>query len=101
MYYDMGMEPKVTMVLGAVALTGAIVLTVNMFKTAHKRPQISAAKTEIPVKVPYEVVSGDSLWRIAQKECQDGYKWLKIALDNGIQQPDLIYAGDKLKIECE
>lgn len=49
----------------------------------------------------HEIQKGDSLWKIAVRLCQNGYEWTKIARDNGIWRPDLIYAGDKLKIECE
>lgn len=34
----------------------------------------------------YEVVAGDSLWKIAQKRYKDGYKWVEIAKENSIDE---------------
>lgn len=47
-------------------------------------------------KVEYVVKSGDTLSGIAAKY---GTSWQKIAEDNGIGNPDLIYPGQKLKIK--
>lgn len=43
----------------------------------------------------YTVVAGDSLWKIAIAQYNDGYKWVEIARANKLSNPDLIYPGDK------
>lgn len=44
----------------------------------------------------YEVVKGDSLWKIAIRAYGDGYKWVDIAKENKITNPNFIYSGNIL-----
>jgi len=44
----------------------------------------------------YEVVEGDSLWKIATKEYNDGYVWGKIATTNNLKDASVISVGQKL-----
>lgn len=44
------------------------------------------------------VTNGESLWTIAVKELNDGNKYLQIAKDNNIQDPNKISTGMELKI---
>lgn len=44
----------------------------------------------------YTVQQGDFLWQIAQRFYGDGYAWVKIAHANNLQNPSLIYYGNKL-----
>jgi len=46
----------------------------------------------------YTVIRGDSLWKIAVREYGDGYAWTKIAKANNLANPDLIHAGNVLKL---
>jgi len=47
----------------------------------------------------YTVVKGDTLWDIAGKFTNDPYKWTEIWAKNSyIENPDLIYPGDKVAI---
>lgn len=46
----------------------------------------------------YTIQAGDTLWDIAEKAYGDPYLWPKIFNANSIQNPDLIYSGDKLVI---
>lgn len=46
----------------------------------------------------YTVQNGDYLWDIAIRAYGDGYKWVEIARANSLQNPDLIYAGNQLKL---
>jgi nucleoid-associated protein YgaU len=46
----------------------------------------------------YTVVKGDYLWDIAVRAYSDGYKWVEIAKVNKLENPNLIFAGNKLKI---
>jgi len=50
------------------------------------------ASNEIRVK------ENDSLWKIAEREYKDGYKWVEIAKANNIKNPDLIDKGQVLKL---
>lgn len=44
----------------------------------------------------YVVKEGDSLWSIAQGAYGDNYAWSRIATANKLENPDVIYAGQKL-----
>jgi nucleoid-associated protein YgaU len=45
------------------------------------------------------IVSEDeSLWQIAEKEYNDGYKWVEIARANNISDPSIIFKGDRLRL---
>ena len=46
----------------------------------------------------YTVGNGESLWEIAVKVYNNGYKWLEIAKLNGLQNPDVIHAGNVLNL---
>lgn len=46
----------------------------------------------------YQVVRGDNLWKIAVRAYGDGYKWVDIAKENKLANPDLIHAGNILVI---
>ncbi len=46
----------------------------------------------------YTVVKGDCLWKIAVRAYGDGYKWVKIARENNLANPDLIHPGNVLLI---
>lgn len=44
----------------------------------------------------YEVTKGDSLWNIAVRSYGDGYKWVLIASENKIVNPNIIHSGNIL-----
>lgn len=46
----------------------------------------------------YKIVEGDNLWTIAVRAYGDGYRWVEIARDNNLANPDLIYPDDALKL---
>jgi nucleoid-associated protein YgaU len=58
-----------------------------------------AGKSKKKVRT-YVVKHGDSLGKIAAKECGDRNKWKKIASANGIRDPKAIKVGQKLRITC-
>jgi hypothetical protein len=49
----------------------------------------------------YLIQEGDTLFEIAQRECGDGSLYEALAALNNIENPDLIYAGANLIIDCE
>lgn len=46
----------------------------------------------------YKIVEGDNLWNIAVRAYGDGYRWVEIAKNNTIANPDLIYPDNTLKL---
>ncbi|WP_244438532.1 LysM peptidoglycan-binding domain-containing protein, partial [Mycolicibacterium septicum] len=46
----------------------------------------------------YTVVSGDTLWAIAERFYGDGNKYQQIADASGVANPDLIHPGQVLTI---
>lgn len=74
--------------------------------TAQAKPAAAekpaAAPTPPPPPAPatrtHTVVSGDTLWAIAEKFYGDGNKYQQIADANGIANPDLIHPGQELTI---
>jgi len=53
--------------------------------------EITAAGEKI-----YQVVKGDSLWKIAEREYNDGYAWTKIATANNLKNASVLTVGQKL-----
>lgn len=49
------------------------------------------------VKV-YKVAQGDDLWKIAEKVYKDGYKWIDIAKENNLTDPNIIHVNNTLKL---
>jgi len=46
----------------------------------------------------YTIEKGDSIWDIAVRAYGDGYSWTRIAQANSLENPDLIFSGNVLKI---
>jgi rare lipoprotein A (peptidoglycan hydrolase) len=63
-------------------------------QTAGNSPDSSAAEGQV---YEYTVKPGDTLWKIGTQIFKEDP--LKIAKDNGIANPNLIYPGQKLRIE--
>ena len=59
--------------------------------------QISASTA--PKHSQVTVSQGDSLWNIAVREYDSGYRWMDIAQINAIAHPDLIYPGTVLRLQ--
>lgn len=56
------------------------------------------SRTMRVVENTYTVVRGDDLWNIAVRSYGDGYQWTKIAQANNLSNPNIIHAGNVLKI---
>ena len=52
--------------------------------------------TDSITSATYEVVKGDNLWNIAVRAYGDGYKWVEIARENKLVNPNLIHCGNVL-----
>lgn len=46
----------------------------------------------------YTVERGDSLWNISVRAYGDGYQWVKVARENNIKHPNVIYVGTVLNL---
>lgn len=46
----------------------------------------------------YQVVKGDSLWKIAVDKYNDGYAWTEIAKANNLKNPSSLETGQKLNL---
>lgn len=62
--------------------------TVDVFASDNGLEPISGAT--------YTVVRGDNLWNIAVRAYGDGYRWVDIAQENELANPNLIHAGNML-----
>lgn len=75
-----------------------------------KIPKVAAKQATIPKALTpeitlnriegsgYTVVKGDYLWEIALRAYGDGYKWTEIAKANNLANPNVIHAGNVLKL---
>ena len=54
--------------------------------------------TETISGATYTVVKGDSLWTIAVRAYGDGYKWVEIARENKLVNPNVIHTGNVLTL---
>jgi len=64
--------------------------------TAEKQ-EITSGSGETAISgSTYEVVKGDSLWKIAVRAYGDGYRWVEIAKENELLNPNIIHAGNIL-----
>lgn len=64
-------------------------------------PNLNSNNTDVANAIDttsYTVERGDSLWTIAVRAYGDGYKWVEIARDNKLTNPDIIHAGNILSL---
>lgn len=91
-----------SLVLGALIILVVGVLIFNFFsqKNAEVGPASQTQTDVAPGNLPgkYTVKDGDTLFMIAQKYYQDGYKFSEIAKANSLSNVDTIQAGQVLDI---
>ena len=46
----------------------------------------------------YQIVKGDTLWDISVRAYGDGYRWVEIAKENKLTNPNLIHPGNTLTL---
>lgn len=112
-------ESAISTIIGGIALLIVSVLFVGYFKDYKSAPVIEpkpditssetittkgeislneAGQTSSAATSKYKVQANESLWTIAQREYQDGYKWVEIAQANQLVNPDLITEGMMLDL---
>lgn len=100
-------EERITTYLGIFLI--AIVSTIVFFhfrgQTGSVPIENGAASTEVSTPAPnaisdneYQVVPGDNLWNIAERELGDSAKWQEIADINKLTNPGSIEVGQKLTL---
>lgn len=65
-----------------------------------KLPTVVAVKEEKEAisAATYTVEAGDNLWEIAVRAYGDGYKWVEIAKENSLVNPNVIHPGNTLNL---
>lgn len=96
-------QSRLSLILGGLIVLVVGVLIFNYFN--KPQPQLGPAQqtTEAdisPDKLPgkYTVKEGDTLFLIAEKYYQDGYKYTEIAKNNNVTNMDIIEVGQVLEI---
>ncbi len=57
-----------------------------------------SSKSQAISSSTYTVEKGDNLWNISVRAYGDGYKWVEIAKENNLLNPNLIHPGNTLKL---
>lgn len=92
--------------IGVVILAGVLIFAFlknrDVENSTPPTQDVSSEKTENTEETAgakaYTIIQGDSLWTIAEKNYQLGYKWTEIAKANKIENPDIIHVGNKLTL---
>ncbi|MDD5415836.1 MAG: LysM peptidoglycan-binding domain-containing protein [Candidatus Daviesbacteria bacterium] len=97
-------QSRVSLVLGVliILVIGILIFNyLNQSKSSLGPAQQTQAETDVsPNKLPgkYTVKDGDTLFMIADKYYQDGYKYTEIAQANNLTNPDQVETGQVLEI---
>lgn len=104
--YFKSTEEVVSMFLGLVIVVVVVGLIFNFFQKKKGTINIPGS-TDVEISQSengkifgkdgeYVVKKGDSLWKIAVSEYNDGYKWTELAKANDLKNPGAIEIGQKL-----
>lgn len=63
-----------------------------------EKPEVIVPSTEKITGDKYTVVSGDSLWEIAERAYGNGNKWVEIAKANNLKNPNVIHSGNSFTL---
>lgn len=106
--YIKSSEELVSMLLGLAIMVVVVVLIFNFVQRKKGTVEIPGANdvvlSEDAIKEKqskenlYVVEKGDNLWKIAEKRYNDGYAWTKIAKENNLKNPGVLYVGQELKM---
>ncbi len=97
-------QSKVSLVLGALIVLVIGILIFNYFNknraSLGPAQQTKAEQSTSPNQLPgkYTVKEGDTLFAVADKYYQDGYKYSDIAKANNITDPNQLEPGQELEI---
>jgi nucleoid-associated protein YgaU len=105
--YFKSSEEVISMFLGLVIVVVVGGLIFNYFQKSKGVVDIPGSSDDITLtnettisnkKGSYEVLLGDSLWKIADKKYGNGYAWTEIAKVNNLENPSTLEAGQNLII---
>lgn len=99
-------QSKLSMVLGALIILVVGILVFNYFSKGREslgpaqQTQQAEGEDVSPQNLPgkYTVKEDDTLFLIAEKYYQDGYKYTDIAKANNLENPDVLEKGQVLEI---
>ena len=100
-------ESYTSLLLGLLVVVVVAGITVTYIKSKATTPapsiqEVSSDKTQNTVvqktENTYTVTEGESLWSIAEKKYNSGYKWVDIVKANNIPNPDVVEAGTKITL---
>jgi len=110
-------ESYTSLLLGIIVVIIGVLFFASFFKTKHTQQVSSTAtnkalitSTTTPEPTPttqpksiitkqiYTVQAGDDLWHIAEKFYKSGYNWVDIARANNLENPGILFSGNKLLI---
>ena len=100
-------EEIVSMFLGLVIVVVVGGLIFNYFQKNKGVVNIPGLSNEVSLNMEkaedsvvgvYEIVKGDSLWKIATEKYGNGYAWMEIAKANNLESPSVLEVGQKLTI---
>jgi len=97
-------EQTISMLLGVLVVLVVGALVINYFRNIRQptgpaptpTPEEKVQLEELPTV--YTVKSGDCLWKIAENIYGSGYNWVDIAKENNLKNPNILLAGQELKI---
>ncbi|MBI4084379.1 MAG: LysM peptidoglycan-binding domain-containing protein [Candidatus Levybacteria bacterium] len=78
--------------------TGIVLMLPKIEVEAKVATVVTPENTQKIAGNEYTVQKGDYLWAIAIRAYGDGYQWVKIAQANKLDNPDLIFSGNKFII---
>lgn len=93
-----GLEPASLRVGARLVLPADAAPAAEGARKAEAPASAAAAKGAAPAGRSYRVQSGDSLWRIAERELGDGDRWREIAALNPRMNPDRVLVGAVLAL---
>jgi nucleoid-associated protein YgaU len=100
-------EEMVSMFLGLVIVMVVFGLVVNFFQKRKGSVSVPGAETAMETENEnemmaggdvYVVEAGDSLWKIAEKHYNSGYKWVEIVEENNLENPGMLAVGQELSL---
>lgn len=101
--YFKSSEEVISMFLGLVIVLVVIGLIFNYFQKNKGSVDIPGLNDDVSLNGDaisdsgeYEVVKGDSLWKISMEKYGNGYAWVEIAKANELVNPSAIEVGQKL-----
>ncbi|MFA6007639.1 MAG: LysM peptidoglycan-binding domain-containing protein [Candidatus Shapirobacteria bacterium] len=101
-------EDIISMFLGLVVVVVLALILVNFIEKRKGNVEVPGISDQLKIEETKNlgnnennvgnvvVQKNDSLWKIAVKTYNDGYKWTEIAKANNLKNPGILYVGQKL-----